>query len=411
MNFSYFLAKRFSFNYTEKRKMRMGVKIASFGVAIGLAIMIIAISVVVGFKQEVSNQVIGFGSHIQVFSYGDSYTADKQPIKVTHKMVEDISSIDGVSNVERVVIKPCVAKTQSNFKGVVFKGVDESYDLSFFYRNLQQGRLPEFETKQNEILISNNIAKTLEINVGDELPAYFFQQKIRSRKFVVSGIYETSFSQFDDIFIICQSDILRRLNSWDSTMVSALEINVKDFSMVEEVNLKIHSKIGNRFDQHQLLYRISTIKEIYPDIFGWLDMLDTNAYIIIILMMSVAIFNIISGLLILILEKTQTIGILKALGMKSRQIREVFLINTLFFVLKGMAWGNLIGIGVVLVEYFFKIIPLNPDFYYTSYVPVVIHWGLIIALNIATIAISLVIMILPSHIITKISPAKSIRFE
>ena len=411
MNFPYFLAKRFSFQNTSGRRMRLGVKIASFGVAVGLAVMIISVSVVVGFKQEVSRQVIGFGSHIQVFSYGDTYTFDKSPIEMDSSTYASLQSIRGVERVEQIVSKPGVIKTASDFKGVVFKGVEDSYDFTFFQNNLSEGSLPDFAEKPNSVIISKGVARRLGLKVGDDIAAYFFQQKIRSRKFFVSGIYATSFSQFDDMFVVCNGETLRQLSQWEEGMVSSLEISVSDFRKVDEVRQEIHSNIGNRFDLQNLIYQIQTIKEIYPDIFGWLDMLNTNAYIIIILMMIVAGFNMIAGLLILILEKTQTIGLLKALGMSDSQIRKVFVINALFFVLKGMLWGNIVGLGLVLVEYFFHIIPMNPDFYYTDYAPVSLNLWLVAALNLGVLAVSILIMIVPSHIITKISPAKSIKFE
>lgn len=413
MKLPYFLAKRFSFSHQGgQNKMRLGVRIATFGVAVGLAVMIVAISVVIGFKKEVSSQVIGFGSHIQIYAYGNTYSFEKSPIEISDEILGKLKNIEGVQRVERIVAKPGVAKTQDDFKGVVFKGVERDYDWSFFEKNLVEGSLPNFSENENQVLLSKSIAKSLNLSVGDNLFAYFFQdEKIRSRKFEICGIYSSSFSDFDKMFVFCSADRLRQLTALTPASVSALEVSVSDFSNVGLVSLEIHSLLGNRFDQNRLAYEIRTINEIYPEIFSWLDMLNINAYIIIILMMIVAGFNMIAGLLILILEKTQTIGLLKAIGMQNSEIRKLFVINALFFVLKGVFWGNLVGLGLIALQYFFHIIPLNPDFYYTPYVPIGFNLWLILALNIGVLAISILIMLLPSHIITKVSPAKSIRFE
>ncbi len=414
MSFSYFLAKRFGANRSKnKTRKRSSINIATFGITVGLTVMIVAISVVIGFKREVRAQIVGFGSHVQISSYSGSSSFDRQPITIDSLTNLSLKGIPAVSKIEPIVTKPGIIKTDNNFKGVVFKGVNENYDWSFYKKNLVEGSVLDFTRAENRnnILISDKLAKQLNIRLGDDIFAYFFQQQVRARKFRIVGVYATTFSEFDNLFVICNLSVIQSLNQWDSTRISSVEIMLSDFDLLEQTTGEIESIVGNKFDDNRLIYNTQSIKELYPQIFNWLEMLNINAYIILILMMAVAGFNMISGLLIIILEKTQTIGILKALGMKNRDIRKVFVLNALFFVVRGMFWGNLIGLLVVLLQKYFRIIPLNPEYYYTDFVPVAINLWWIALLNVAVFVLSIAIMVLPSQIITQISPAKSIKFE
>lgn len=414
MSFSYFLAKRFGANRSKnKTRKRSSINIATFGITVGLAVMIVAISVVIGFKREVRAQIVGFGSHVQISSYSGSSSFDRQPITIDSLTNLSLKGIPAVSKIEPIVTKPGIIKTDNNFKGVVFKGVNENYDWNFYKKNLVEGSVLDFTRaeNQNNILISDKLAKQLNIRLGDDIFAYFFQQQVRARKFRIVGVYATTFSEFDNLFVICNLSVIQSLNQWDSTRISSVEIMLSDFDLLEQTTGEIESIVGNKFDDNRLIYNTQSIKELYPQIFNWLEMLNLNAYIILILMMAVAGFNMISGLLIIILEKTQTIGILKALGMKNRDIRKVFVLNALFFVVRGMFWGNIIGLLAVLLQKYFRIIPLNPEYYYTDFVPVAINLWWIALLNVAVFVLSIAIMVLPSQIITQISPAKSIKFE
>ena len=247
--------------------------------------------------------------------------------------------------------------------------------------------------------------------MGDDVSAYFFQQQVRGRKFIISGIYSTTFSQFDDLFALCTSQVLQELNGWSRHYISSLEITITDFDRLDPITDHIRQIVGNKFDDSKIIYDVQSIKEVYPQIFNWLDMLNINAYIVIVLMLAVAGFNIVSGLLIIILEKTQTIGILKALGMKDKEIRKVFVVSAMFFVGRGMVWGNIISFSIVVLQHFLHIVPLNPEYYYTSFVPVHIDFRLLIVLNLSVFLFSILIMVLPSQMISKILPAKSIKFE
>jgi len=415
MKFSYFIAKRFSGFASEKGvKKPPGIKIAIFGIAIGMAVMLLAFAIVMGFKNEVSNQIIGFGSHIQVMAYDGGMSFDKQPISLSDNILEEIKNITNVQKIEKIVTKPGIIKTDSLFQGVVFKGVDSDYCWAFLEKNLVEGEIIDYSDPQNrnKILISKFLADALNLKTGDNLNAYFFQQQIRARKFEISGVYSTSFSEFDKMFVISSLEPIRVLNGWDNTQISTLEVMLTDFGKLDAAAEDINAIVGNRFSVDGFLYNTLTITQLYPQIFNWLDMLDLNAWVILILMIIVAGFNIISGLLILILERTQTIGILKALGTKNSEIRKIFLLHALFFVLKGMFWGNVFGIGLAALQYYTHFINfLNPEYYYVTFVPISLSIWTILMINLCVFLSSILMLLLPSHIITKISPVKAIKFE
>ncbi len=415
MRLPYFIAKRFNYHTDANggRRRQTGVRIATFGIAVGVAIMIIAISVMSGFKGEITRHIVGFGSHIQVFDFGSSYSFERQPIVIEPQTYSTIETVKGIDRVFKTATKTGIIKTPDDFKGVVFKGVGSDYNWDFYAENLLSGQLIDYSkpNAKNKILISNNLAKLLGIEVGDDIYAYFFQEKVRARKFIVEGIYSTTFSEFDKLFVLCNIETIQHLNRWDSTMISSLEIMLGNFDDMDEATMRVGEIVGNKFDKNRLLYTTHNIKEIYPQIFGWLDMLDVNVYIIIVLMMAVAGFNMIAGILILMLEKTQIIGTLKSLGMRNGEVRKTFVVLAIYFVIRGVIWGNIVGVGLVLIQYFTHIIPLDSTFYYTNYAPVSINIWFILLLNIGVLVFSFTVMLIPSHIITKISPAKSIRFE
>ncbi len=387
MNLEYFIAKRLHFNGEGHRRMsRPAVRIATLGIAVGLAVMLVAVSIVVGFKQEVSNQIIGFGSHIQVANYGSSNNYETEPIAPSDSILTVLRSLPHVQHVQEVATKPGIVKTEDDFHGVVLKGVNNSFDWHFFKRNLVAGDTLVYNDSvlTNDVLISQAIANLLHLEVGDRFLTYFITDPVRARKFKVRGIYQTTFADYDKLFLITDIRHIQTLNHWDTTQMSQLEILVDDFS---------------------------TIKELVPRVFEWLDMLDINAWVILMLMLIVAGFNMISGLLILILERTNTIGMLKAMGAYNWSIRKIFLYQSLFLIGKGMLWGNIIGVSLILVQYFTHVIPLDASMYYVSYVPVslnILYWFL---LNVGTIILSLAMLILPSYLITRIMPASAIRFD
>ncbi|HKL96339.1 MAG TPA: ABC transporter permease [Paludibacteraceae bacterium] len=414
MRVEYFIAKRLHFNSDGKRKMsRPAVRIATAGIAVGLAVMLIAVSVVIGFKQEVSNQVIGFGSHIQVANYGNSTNYETEPIAPSDSILQVLRSLPHILHVQEVATKPGIVKTDNDFHGVVLKGVNESFDWGFFSRNLVAGDTLVYNDTvlTNDVLISQSIADLLELSVGDKFFTYFIAEPLRARKFTIRGIYQTTFAEYDNLFIMTDMRHIQTLNYWDSNQMSQLEILVDDFSKVDEVENAVFQSVANRYDGEGSFYQSRTIKELVPRVFEWLDMLDINAWVILMLMLLVAGFNMISGLLILILERTNTIGMLKAMGAYNWSIRKIFLYQALFLIGKGMLWGNVVGVLLILVQYFTHIIPLEASMYYVSYVPVYLNVGYWLLLNIGTIVLSLTMLILPSYLITRIMPASAIRFD
>lgn len=414
MNVELYMAKRFHFseNAQKNRMSRPAIRIATIGIAVGLAVMIVAVAVVIGFKNEVRDQVVGFGSHIQVSAYSNASAYDTPPIAPSDSLLAEIFALPNVAHVQKTITKTGILKTSSDFQGIVLKGVDKNFDWTFFKKNLTQGNLPAIgETVTNEALISQQIANGLRLQVGDKFMAYFVDKNIRARRFSVCGIYTTNFAEYDKLFIITDIQIPQKLNNWNDNEVSRLEIWTKDFEQVDATTNEIYFTTANRPDSNQTLYQTQSIKELVPQIFEWLNLLDMNAWIILVLMFAVAGFNMISGLLILILERTNTIGVLKALGVTDWNIRKLFLYQSVFLIGKGMMWGNLIGVGLVIIEYFFHVIPLDPLMYYVSYVPVTLNIGYWLLINIVVAIVSVGILILPSYLITKISPAKSIKFD
>ena len=414
MKFSFFIAKHFHYNQDKTQLVsKPAVRIATTGIAVGLTVIIIAVSVIIGFKKEIQNKVIGFGSHIQISNYDRNSSFETVPITINDSLLKNLRDLPSIKQVQTFGTKPGILKTNSDFTGVIIKGVGEEYDWDFLNKSLVQGTLPTYNdsTIGNEVLISKTIANLLQLKVGDSFFTYFMQENIRVRKFVICGIYQTNISEYDKNFIIADIKQIQRLNQWDKNQVSGLEMQVHNYKKLDDAYNEVFITTANRFDDNGSTYYIQTIRDINPQIFGWLDLLDINTWVILVLMLSVAGFNIISGLLILILERTNGIGILKALGANNWSIRKVFLFQASFLIGKGMLWGNIVGVSICLIQHFTHLIPLDADAYYISYVPVslnVFYWLLI---NVGTAIISFTMLIAPSYIITRISPAKAIRFE
>lgn len=414
MKFSFFIAKHFHYNQDKTQLVsKPAVRIATTGIAVGLTVIIIAVSVIIGFKKEIQNKVIGFGSHIQISNYDRNSSFETVPITINDSLLKNLRDLPSIKQVQTFGTKPGILKTNSDFTGVIIKGVGEEYDWDFLNKSLVQGTLPTYNdsTIGNEVLISKTIANLLQLKVGDSFFTYFMQENIRVRKFVICGIYQTNISEYDKNFIIADIKQIQRLNQWNKNQVSGLEMQVHNYKKLDDAYNEVFMTTANRFDDNGSTYYIQTIRDINPQIFGWLDLLDINTWVILVLMLSVAGFNIISGLLILILERTNGIGILKALGANNWSIRKVFLFQASFLIGKGMLWGNIVGVSICLIQHFTHLIPLDADAYYISYVPVslnVFYWLLI---NVGTAIISFTMLIAPSYIITRISPAKAIRFE
>lgn len=390
-----------------ERQSRPAIRVALTGIIVGVMVMLLTICIVVGFKQTITNKVAGFGAHIQLVSFDNNNTYDLQPIEVSDSLLAQLGSYEHVVCAAPFITKPGMLKTSESFHGMVLKGTDY---WDFFANALVEGVVPE---KANEVLVSQSIAKAMQLRVDDAITCYFVDETdIRARRFKIAGIYDTGFGQFDDLFVITPFETARRLQGWEDNEYSGVEILVDDLQYIDEVADRIYFATVNKLDDRGYqVYYVQTLHEQNPVIFAWLDLLDMNVIVIIVLMLLVAGFNIVSGLIILILDGIQLIGTLKALGANNRFVQRVFLAQAAMLIGKGVLWGNVLGLGLAVIQYFTHLIPLEAATYYVSYVPISFAWGWIIAINILTIGLSLLILLLPSMIITKISPAKVMHFE
>ena len=415
MNFSFFIAhKLYKDKGGRQHVSRPAITIATPGVAIGLVVMLLSVFVVLGFKHTIRDKVIGFGSHIQVTNFMTQMSSDQAPIAMNDSMIKVIGGIEGVKHVERFAYKQGILKTDSDFLGVMFEGVAQEYDTTFIHQNMVAGSIPKFSDSQsgNHILISQNIADKLKVNAGDRIFAYFIDENgVRMRRFTIQGIYQTNLSQYDQVMCFADLYTTVKLNAWQPDQVSGAAITVNDFKQLDEVESRFVEKINRTEDRYGETYATQTIRDINPQIFSWLDLLDMNVWIILVLMVSVAGVTMISGLLIIILERTTMIGVLKALGTRNKTIRHIFLWFAAFIIGRALLIGNAIALGMALLQQWTGIIKLDPATYYVSTVPVEINIPLLIILNVATLLISLFVLIAPSYLISHIHPAKSMRYE
>ena len=385
-----------------------------WGIAVGLAVMIVAVAVVVGFKHEVRDKVVGIGSDITVTNFDAQKSYETVPVSASDSLLDVLRSTEGVKHVQRYSTKPGMIMTDDNFLGMVLKGVSQEYDWTFLSKHLQEGEIPAFSdtASTNRTLISRTIANKLHLKTGDKLYTYYIDgEKVRARRLEVSGIYQTNFSIYDDLFLLTDLYTVNRLNSWKPDQVSGIEVEVEDYGLLQPIKENIRGKVDMQKDRYGSTYYVTTVEESNPQIFAWLDLLDMNVWVILILMTGVAGFTMISGLLIIILERTNMIGVLKALGADNLAIRKVFLSFSVFLIGRGMLWGNLIGLAFVGVQSFFRPFKLDPATYYVDSVPVEFNLWWWILLNVCTLIVSVLMLVGPSYLIAHIHPAKSIKFE
>lgn len=415
MNFSLFIAhKIYKDRGGRQRVSRPAVTIATAGVAIGLAVMLLSVFVVLGFKHTIRDKVIGFGSHIQVTNFMNQMSPSQQPIVLNDSMMAVMRHIDGVKHVERFAYKQGILKTDSDFLGVMFEGVGPEYDSTFIHQNLVAGSIPHFSDRQsgNHIVVSQTIANKLKVKAGERIFAYFIDESgVRMRRFTIQGIYQTNLSQYDDVMCFVDLYTAVKLNGWQADQATGAAVTVNDFAQLDNVEDLFIKKVNKTQDPNGETYSAQTIRDLNPQIFSWLDLLDMNVWIILALMVAVAGVTIISGLLIIILERTSMIGVLKALGARNKTIRHIFMWFAAFVIGRALLIGNIIGIGLALLQRWTGAIRLDPATYYVSTVPVEINIPLIVALNLATLAICLLVLIAPSYLISHIHPAKSMRYE
>ena len=416
MNLPLLLAKRISADNDNRRKVsRPAIKIATAGVAIGLAVMIVSVCVVFGFKHTIRDKVVGFGSDIQISNFLSSGSDDVYSVAMNDSMMNILKGFKGVKHVQRFAMTQGILKTDDDFLGVMFKGVGPEFDSTFIHNNMLVGSIPKFsdEKSSNKLLISQAMADKLKLKSGQKIFAYFIDEhsNVRIRKFTISGIYQTHLSQYDNVMCFIDLYTAVKLNGWEDDQVSGAELTVNDFNKLDETEGILINKVNRTIDRYGETYSSKTIREISPQIFSWLDLLDLNVWIILALMIAVAGVTMISGLLIIILERATMIGILKALGARNKLIRHTFLWFATFIIGRGLLIGNIIGIGIVVLQKYTGIIKLNPVNYYVSTVPVEINIPVIIILNAATLIISVLVLIIPSFLISHIHPVKSMRYE
>ena len=414
MDWKLFVAQRiYQSREGEKEVSRPAVLIARWGIAIGLAVMIVAVAVVIGFKHEVSDKVVGIGSDIVITNFDGQKSYETKPIAAGDSLMEALHATSGVKHVQRYSTKPGMIMTDDNFLGMVLKGVSQEYDWTFLKKHLQEGEIPAFSdtASTNRTLISRTIANKLHLKTGDKLYTYYIQgENVRARRLEVAGIYQTNFSIYDDLFLLTDLYTVNRLNAWQKDQVSGIELEVADYNLLETVKDAVRVEVDMVKDKYGGTYYTQSVEEQNPQIFAWLDLLDMNVWVILILMTGVAGFTMISGLLIIILERTNMIGILKALGADNLAIRKVFLSFSVFLIGKGMLWGNVIGLAFVGVQSFFRPFKLDPSTYYVDSVPVEFNVWWWVLLNVCTLVVSVLMLVGPSYLIAHIHPAKSIRF-
>lgn len=387
--------------------------IAIIGIALGLAVMILAVSILTGFKQQIRDKVAGFGAHIQVVNFDANLSYETVPISSNQPFVPKIREHRGIRNVQVFATKAGIIKTDENIQGVVLKGISSDYDWSFFRSNMVEGEtLSVSDTaRSNDVVISKKVADMLGFMPGDSFSMFFVQDPPRMRKFTVLGIYETSLEEFDKTYLFCDINHIRSLNGWSDDQISGFEIYINDFDQLDYMTDVIRDSIGYRISEEEEQLKVTNIRGRYPQIFDWLGFQDTNVIIILVLMILVAGFNMISGLLILILEKTNMIGVLKALGAGNKVIRRIFLYQAAWLTAKGLFWGNIIGIGLALLQLRTEMISLDPSSYYLSSVPINLDPVHIILLNIGTMIAIILMLLIPSQLIARITPVKAIRYN
>jgi lipoprotein-releasing system permease protein len=413
LNFELFIARRLLFAKENRQGISNSVvSIAIIGIALGMAVMILSVAIVTGFKQEIREKVTGFGSHIVITNYDTNNSYESTPLLKSQSFYPDIEKVEGIKHIQIFATKAGIIKTKSDIQGVVLKGIGADYDWHFLERSIVKGgKFKVVDGKRTDsVLISKYIASLLKLDIGDPLLMYFVQDPIKSRRFTICGIYSTDFLEFDKLYVIGDIGQVQKLNDWPDNKINGFEIIIDQFDQIDEMKNQVEETVATKYIEGQEQLQVRSAKDIFPQIFNWLELTNTNVWVILGLMLLVGTFNMISGLLVIILERTSMIGTLKALGAKSFSISKVFLYHAAFLIGKGLVIGNVIGIGLAILQYYFKIIKLNPATYYIDHVPINLQLWHIVLLNVCTLLITTAMLILPSLIISRIRPSKAIKF-
>lgn len=412
MNVELFIARRlFSTGKGKKRISKPAVLIAQWGVAVGLLVMILSVCIVVGFKHQVREKIVGFGQHIQVRNY-EGTMAGESPVTASDSLLRAIEAVPMVNSAHIYAGKPGLIAAGDEFDGIMLKGVAADYDLSFFSNYLIEGEIPTFSdtAATGALLLSKPIADKMQVGVGDKVNIYFVQNNVKARRFTIKGLYRTNLSEMDNLMALTDIYTIRRLNGWEDDKCTGIEISLNDYDALEAACDSVATLVDEEAERNYEKLYVRTVEEMNPALFAWLDILDSTVWVILVLVLAVAGFTMISGLLILILEKSNFIGILKAIGSKDISIRRIFLYYAMFIIGRGMLWGNIIGFAIALVQYHFGIVKLDAEMYYMDIVPIEFTWWLL-PLNIAMFLLSTAMLVLPSMLISRIEPTKAIRFE
>ena len=412
--FTWYVARRL-FQHTDdvKRVSKPAIRIATLGVAIGVATMLISTNIVLAFQDEIRNKVIGFGSHIQILNYDSQSAEQYEPIVFNEETFSLLDSVPGAKYIAPFCMKPGMLKTDDAFRGIVFKGVGSRYDYSFFHNHLVTGKIIPFQdtVSTNKLIISQSLSKQMNLSVGSSVYAYFFEDNIKARRFTISAIYCTNLTDFDNKLVFTDVSTVQKILGFDSYQYSGAEIKLSDFSRLNEANTYIINNVNRTQDSYGAYYTSMTIFEMYPQIFAWLQLLNLDVWVILILMVCVAGFTMISGLLIIILERTNFIGVMKALGANNSRMRHIFLYFSSFIVLRGLLIGNILAAVLIFIQKQWQVVHLDSTVYYVDAVPVCVNWWYFLIINLSTLLICLLALIIPSYLISNIHPAKSIRFE
>jgi lipoprotein-releasing system permease protein len=407
LSFSEFIARRLLRAGRKQRVTNTAVGIATIGISLGICIMIVALAIVTGFQREIRGKVIGFASHIQISKYDSNNSLEVSPIDADAALLKEITAVDGVESAYRFARKPGIVKSEELVEGVLFKGVDAENALSFFKKHLVAGRMPLFSdtSGSKEILISKSLAAKFQLAPDSNLIVYFVQDPPKARKFKIAGVYETGLGDqdFDQVYVIGDLRVVQKLNKWESNRIGGIEITVAEGFDYHAVNEKVYKQIPSDLTSED-------IEELYPQLFGWLSLIDTNVVIVIVLMLVVSVINTVTSLLILILERIQMIGILKALGASNSQISGIFLIQAAAMTSKGLLLGNILALSLCFIQSEFNLITLNEATYYLKYVPIHLDFIRILLLNVGFFIVSMSCLIFPSLLVSKFKPASTMRF-
>ena len=414
MNTELYIAKRLLKGGSQRKSTGLMTSISIFGIALSVAVMIIAVAITTGFKEEIGRKATGFAADIQITNLDSNHSLyNMSPISANQPFLDELKEIPEVRHIQQFCIKPGIMQSAGEIQGIVLKGVGKDFEWDFFRNNMVEGDVFQLSdsTASNEIILSKHVANLLQLNLNDDVFVHFIQEPPRARRLTVTGIYNTGLVELDKVYALVDMRQIQRLNNWTPEQISGFEIFISNFDRIEQLTGEVFDLAGFRLSDDGSSLDVKNVRDLYSQIFDWLTLQDTTVAIILVLMVLVAGFNMISGLLIIILERTSTIGVLKALGANSRFIRKIFLYESAFFVGKGLLWGNIIALTLCFLQLKFGIITLDQESYFLDKAPISLHLLYLILINIGASAAILLMLILPSAIISRISPESTIKYR